>query len=305
MSVDGILNIDKPAGKTSLEMVNLVRRLSGQRRVGHAGTLDPGATGVLPLCLGQATRIIPFLLDAPKTYRAEIELGVSTDTYDADGHVTQRVDPSFVTREQVEGVLPSFRGPILQKPPMYSAVKHQGRRLYDLARAGIEVERKLRRAEIFRLEIIDWHPPLFTIEVECGKGTYLRSLVHDLGRSLGCGSYLRKLVRLRSGIFNIKDSITPSQLEDSFGHGYWQDLLYPMDVVLEHWTAAIVGKEGEQAIRNGRPLALGEEEGRDRAHCRAYSLDGRFLAVLRFLPEKGLWQPEKVFSGDQNSFKNT
>ena len=299
MSIDGILNIDKPAGSTSLEIVNLVRRLSRQQRVGHAGTLDPNASGVLPVCLGQATRVIPFLIDAPKTYCAEAELGTSTTTYDAEGKVTGRVDPSFVTREQVEEVLPSFLGLILQTPPMYSAVRHQGKRLYDLARAGIEVERKKRRAHIFGLRLLRWQPPFFTIEVGCGKGTYIRSLVHDLGQSLGCGSYLTNLVRLRSGPFDIGDALTISQLEDSFRHGYWQNLLYPMDAVLESWIAAIISQEKEQEIRWGRPLTLGGEEGSDKGRCRAYSLDGRFLAVLRFITERGLWQPEKVFSGDK------
>lgn len=294
MSIDGILNINKPAGVTSLEVVDLVRRLSGQRRVGHAGTLDPGATGVLPICLGQATRVISFIVDARKTYQAQIELGVSTNTYDAEGKVTQMIDPSRITREEVEGVLQSLSGSILQKPPMYSALKHQGKRLYELARAGIEVEREERRAEVFRLEMVAWQPPLFTIEVECGKGTYIRSLAHDLGQSLGCGAHLRELVRLKSGPFDISDSLTLPQLEDSFQHNYWPDLLYPMDVVLERWVAAIVSQEKEQAISNGRPLALGE--GEDKAYCRAYSLDGRFLAVLRFIPENGLWQPQKVFS---------
>jgi tRNA pseudouridine55 synthase len=297
LSVDGILNIDKPARSTSLEIVNLVRRLSKQRRVGHAGTLDPGATGVLPVCLGQATRIIPFLVDAPKIYCAEVELGIATTTYDAEGEITSRIDPSFATKEQVDGVLSSFLGSTLQTPPMYSAVKHKGKRLYDFARAGIEVERKRRRIHIFRLQLLRWQPPFFTIEIECGKGTYIRSLAHDLGQALGCGAYLRNLARLKSGIFDIGDSLTTHQLEDAFYHGYWQSLLYPMDVVLEHWTAVIVSQEQEQDIRWGRPLVLDEEGGKDKSRCRAYSLDGRFLAVLRFTAERGLWQPEKVFSG--------
>lgn len=276
-----------------MEVVDLVRRLSGQRRVGHAGTLDPGATGVLPICLGQATRVTSFIVDARKIYQAQIELGVSTDTYDAEGKVTQRADPSHITREKVEGVLQSLSGSILQRPPMYSALKHQGKRLYELARAGIEVERQERRAEVFRLEMVAWQPPLLTIEVECGKGTYIRSLAHDLGQALGCGAHLKELIRLKSGPFDIGDSLTIPQLEDCFRHGYWPELLYPMDVLLENWVAAIVSEEKEQAIRNGRLLPLGD--GKDRAYCRAYSLDGRFLAVLRFIPENGLWQPEKVF----------
>ena len=294
MSIDGILNINKPTGITSLEVVKIVRRLSGERGVGHAGTLDPGATGVLPVCLGQATRVIPFIVEAHKIYLAEIELGVSTDTYDADGNVTQKVDPSNITREQVEGVLPSFSGSILQKPPMYSAVKHQGKRLYDLARSGIEVEREPRRADVFRLKLMDWRPPHCTIVVECGKGTYIRSLAHDIGQSLGCGAHVRELARLRSGIFDIDDSVTIPQLEASFKHNYWQDILYPLDVVLEDWMAVIVSGEKEHAIKNGQQLTLGE--GEDEDYCRAYSIDGRFLAVLHFLPEKNLWQPVKVFA---------
>lgn len=294
MSIDGILNINKPTGITSLEVVKIVRRLSGERGVGHAGTLDPSATGVLPVCLGQATRVIPFIVEAHKIYLAEIELGVSTDTYDADGNVTQKVDPSNITREQVEGVLPSFSGSILQKPPMYSAVKYQGKRLYDLARSGIEVEREPRRADVFRLKLLDWRPPHCTIVVECGKGTYIRSLAHDLGQSLGCGAHVRELARLRSGIFDIDDSVTIPQLEASFKHNYWQDILYPLDVVLEDWMAVIVSGEKEHAIKNGQQLTLGE--GEDEDYCRAYSIDGRFLAVLHFLPEKNLWHPVKVFA---------
>lgn len=294
MSVEGILNINKPAGMTSLEVVKIVKRLSGERSVGHAGTLDPGATGVLPICLGQATRVIPFIVEAHKIYLAKIELGVTTDTYDADGSITQKVDPSYITREQMEGVLPSFIGSILQKPPMYSAVKRQGKRLYDLARAGIEVEREPRRADIFRLKIMDWQHPLCTIAVECGKGTYIRSLAHDLGQSLGCGAHIVELVRLRSGLFDIDDSISIPQLEDSFQRNHWQDIIYPMDMVLEHWMAVIVSREKESAIRNGQQLALAA--GEDTDYCRAYSIDGRFLAVLRFIPEKSLWQPEKVFA---------
>jgi tRNA pseudouridine55 synthase len=296
LSVNGILNINKPARKTSLDIVTLVRRWSRQQHIGHAGTLDPEATGVLPICLGQAARVSPFIVAASKTYQAEIELGVATDTYDAEGKVTQRVDPSHITREQVEELFPSLSGTILQKPPMYSAVKHQGERLYKLARAGITVEREERKVEVYRLELLHWHPPFITIEVECGKGTYIRSLAHDLGQSLGCGAYITRLVRLSCGPFNIADSLTLPQLEDAFRHNYWQDFLYPMDMVLEHWIAAIVGKEKEHAISNGRPLTLNVSD--DKGQCRAYSLDGRFLAVLRFLPQESMWQPEKVFPGE-------
>ncbi len=298
MSVSGILNTIKPAGRTSFEMVALVRRLSGERRVGHGGTLDPAATGVLPICLGQGTRVTQFLAEARKLYRAEIELGIATDTYDASGRVTERGDAFSATREQAEKALASFLGSIKQTPPMYSAVKHEGKPLYRLARAGIEVPRKARDAEVFRLDVLDWQPPVITLEVECGKGTYIRSLAHDLGGKLGCGAHLRNLVRLRSGLFDISDGITVSQLEDAFHYGYWKELLYPIDAVLLHWMAAIVGKEGERTIETGRPLLVEQSQAVTSLpqRCRAYSLDGHIIALLRFEPESGLWQPDKVFS---------
>ncbi len=180
--MDVILNIDKPKGKTSFSIVAMVKHFSGERRVGHAGTLDPEATGVLPVCLGKSTRVIEYLVDATKTYRAQIELGITTDTYDASGKITHKSDPSNINLEQFKSVLASFSGPIEQIPPMYSAVKYQGKPLYKLARAGIQVERKSRTAQIHYIKLIDWQPPLVTVEIECGKGTYIRSLAHDIGQ---------------------------------------------------------------------------------------------------------------------------
>lgn len=292
--MDGILNIDKPQSITSYRVVALVKRLSGERRVGHAGTLDPMATGVLPVCLGQATRIVEFLADTTKSYRAEIELGVTTDTYDASGNIIQRENPSGIHREQVEAALASFRGIIQQTPPMYSAVKHQGKKLYELARAGITVERKSRPATIYSLDIVDFQPPLVTIEVECGKGTYIRSLAHDLGQVLGCGASLKSLVRRRYGPFDIENAVSVPRLEDAFRGGYWEHFVHPMDSVLSTWPAVVVDEATERAVRNGVSLALPlEPSGGNR--CRAYTADGHFLGVLRFGPEKGQWHPEKVF----------
>jgi len=308
--MDGILNINKPCGETSFSVVARVRRLSGERCVGHAGTLDPEATGVLPVCLGRGTRVIEFLTEATKAYRAQIELGVATDTYDASGKVTQRGDPSGVGREQLESTLASFCGLIQQIPPMYSAVKYGGKRLYQLARAGIEVERKSRSTRIYGLELVDWQSPVVTIEVVCGKGTYIRSLAHDLGQALGCGANLKSLVRLRYGVFDIEDAVSLPQLEDAFRYGYWQRYIYPIDIVLLQWAAMIVTDETGRLIRNGCPFVLGNYgSSRETAcpkqppitlpslesRCRVYTLDGCFLGVLRFNPERGQWQPEKVF----------
>jgi len=263
--------------------------------VGHAGTLDPEATGVLPVCLGQGTRLIEFLAEAKKIYRAEIELGIATDTYDASGKVTRRCDVSSLTKEQVETTLSSFSGFIDQTPPMYSAVKQQGIPLYRWARAGVELPRRARRVELSRLEIVNWQFPLFTVEVECSKGTYIRSLAHDLGQKLGCGAHLRNLVRLKSGPFPISDAVNISKLEDAFRQGHWAELLHPIDVAVLHLPAIIVDEESEKAVINGRLLALTQGTEVSEKICRAYARDGRFIAILRHDEGRGCWKPEKVF----------
>lgn len=299
--MDGILNINKPQGITSYGVVAVVKRLTGERRVGHAGTLDPLAVGVLPVCLGRGTRVVDFLSEGHKVYRAEIQLGSATDTYDASGRVTRRGDPSVIGRGQLESALAPFRGLIKQTPPMYSALKHRGKRLYELARAGITVERESRPIEIYRLELLDFRPPLVTLEVECGKGTYIRSLAHDLGQALGCGAHLKSLVRSRYGCFSIDDAISLFRLEVACRHGYWRQLVYSPDAALWHWPAVVVADDDERFIRNGRPLPLGAgelpQEASSRGRLRVYGQDGSFLAVMRFSSESGQWHPVKVFVG--------
>ncbi len=293
--IDGILNINKPSGETSYSLVAMVKRLSGERHVGHAGTLDPGATGVLPICLGRGTRIVEFLMETTKTYRADIELGKVTDTYDASGRVIELHDASAVSRTEVELALNAFRGTIQQTPPAFSAVKHQGRALYHWARAGIDVKPESRLAQVHSLEIIDWQPPVATIEVVCGKGTYIRSLAYDLGRELGCGAYLKSLARLRYGPFDIKDAISVYELQEACRHGYLHHFVHPVDSVLSCWSAMIVNYEREQSIKHGQSLMLSNRTGLTEGRCRAYTLDGYFLGVLRFNAEQQEWQPEKVF----------
>ncbi|MBM3156840.1 MAG: tRNA pseudouridine(55) synthase TruB [Chloroflexi bacterium] len=293
--MDGILNLDKPRSVTSFDVVALVRRLSGERRVGHAGTLDPEATGVLPVFLGQGTRLVEYLADEAKVYRAEITLGTATDTYDATGKITQSGDISSLTREQIEAAVSSFTGFIDQTPPMYSAVKHKGVPLYRLARAGVEVPRKARKVEISQLRIVDWRPPLLTLEVECSRGTYIRSLAHDLGQMLGCGAHLKSLVRLKSGPFHINDAISIPELEAAFRQNKWREFLQPIDVAVHHLPAVTVSEEDEKAILNGRPLSSAIEEGTTAKLRRAYSSDGRLIAILRYNDEAGCWKPAKVF----------
>lgn len=295
MSVDGVLNVLKPSGITSFAVVSRLRHLSGEPRVGHAGTLDPEATGVLVVCFGQGTRIVEFLAGARKSYRAEVELGVATDSYDASGKVVRISPPFSVTREQFEAVLRSFHGSVDQIPPMYSALKYKGKRLYQLARKGIEVPRKPRRVQLFRLELLEWRFPTVVIEVECSAGTYIRSLAQDIGLVLGCGAHLGKLVRLKSEPFHISDAVPLASLEEASPCGTWRRFLYSVDEVLLGWEAAILDRETESLVAKGCPVSL---EGscplsRSGDRCRAYSTDGRFLAILR--RKEDLWHPEKVF----------
>jgi len=295
VSVDGILNIHKPAGLTSFAVVSRIRRLTGERRAGHAGTLDPEATGVLVVCLGQATRIIEFLSKAGKTYRAEIELGTATDSYDATGRVVRQGDASGVTADQLTGTLERYRGVTDQIPPMHSALKHKGRRLYQLAREGKEVDREARRVEVSRLDLVQWQPPVVTIELECGAGTYIRSLANDIGETLGCGAHLRKLVRLKSQPFAIDDAVSLEVLEQACRDGCLENLLHSMDEVLLDWRAVILDRTSEALVRQGRNVVLDEAGMAGSGDwCRAYTVDGHFVAALRRTGE-GWWHPEKVF----------
>jgi tRNA pseudouridine55 synthase len=340
--MDGIFNIDKATGMTSHDVVARVRRLIGQRRVGHAGTLDPLASGVLPVLVGQATRLAEYLSESGKAYRASVRFGVVTTTYDAEGEVV-RVAPEAalaLTRERIETVLPQFLGEQEQVPPVYSAIKRDGQPLYALARAGREVTPEPRRVRIDALHIVAWAPPDLALDVECGKGTYIRSLAYDLGERLGPGAHLAALVRTRSGPFRLAQSVTLERLaaalsgasQDSRGfaghlggtevpqhmnasgltsaggpsdacalnaHGSsdsWRDLLYAPDEALLERRAAILESETETRLRTGQALCLGEAaEGSAAGELlRAYTVDGRFLGVLRWDEQESIWRPHKV-----------
>ncbi len=282
---------------TSFGVVARVRELIGEKRVGHAGTLDPNATGVLPVAIGQATRLIEFLAGSTKVYRTEIELGVTTDTYDASGNVVTRCDPSGANEEAVSTALASFIGSIQQVPPMFSALRYHGRRLYKIARAGISVERPPREAQVFRIDLLDYRNPFITVDVVCGKGTYIRSIANDLGEKLGCGACMKALTRLRVGPFDIKDSVTLDELETACRYGFEWRYVYALDTVLLHLTAAVIDWDKEDAVRKGQkvtfparmPFSPGD-------FTRAYSPDGRFIGVLRYDSEPDRWQPEKIFN---------
>lgn len=305
MDISGIFNIDKPSGRTSFQVVSLVRRLSGVRRVGHAGTLDPSATGVLVVCLGQATRLIEYMMEATKFYRAEVRLGITTDTLDATGTPMSQADPSNIDRQQVEEALTAFVGEIDQVPPMFSALKYNGEPLYRYARAQMQVERQARRVTIHRLQLLAFQPPLATIEVECGKGTYIRALAHDLGQKLGCGAHLAALARLRVGPFTLDDACSLPQLEAAFQERRWHSLLRPPDAALPSWPAVTLSEPQERAVRFGQCLAADSLEPAQAVEndqlCRAYSPRGQLVAILRYDAAALLWRPVKVFAAAEEA----
>ncbi len=297
MTIHGILNIHKPYGVTSMDVVRRIKRASRQRRVGHAGTLDPIATGVLPICIGQATRLMEHIVGGGKIYRAGIEFGASTDTYDALGETTARTDSSALTLDRIQSALPHFIGDILQVPPMYSALKRGGKRLYDLARDGIEVERPARPVVVHDITVRDWVPPLLSIDISCGKGFYVRSLAHDLGGQLGCGAHLKTLARLQSGAFSIEAAVSIDAAESAFAADDFYAILQPLDAALQDLPSVIVSPRAETLICNGAPIDA-HLPGAPEHHaqlCRAYTQDRHFIALLRLDAPAHLLRPHKVF----------
>jgi tRNA pseudouridine55 synthase len=302
-ALSGILVIDKPAGWTSHDVVGRMRRLLSERRIGHAGTLDPAATGVLPIAVGQATRVIEFLEGATKSYLAEITFGVETDSYDADGLVTAVADASAVEPTIVERALRDMLGPRHQVPPMHSAVKIGGRRLYESARQGIEVERPARPVEFFALQLVDWVPPVGTVFVDCSKGTYVRTLAHDLGRAVGPGAHLSNLVRLRAGPFALCEAWTIPEIAALVEEGRdaleasWPWIALHPDSALGHLPAVVVGDVDALALVQGRVVTDpgdGRREPLDTAQARAYDAAGRWLGVVERDSQRPAWRPYKM-----------
>lgn len=296
--LSGILNVDKPPGITSHDVVDAVRRISGQRQVGHAGTLDPMATGVLLVCLGKATRVTEYLMAGTKRYRATVVLGAVTDTYDAEGEIVSNGGRTDFSRREIETALDGFRGHSEQVPPMYSALKRDGQPLHKLARQGKTVEREPRAIEIHEITLLDLTAPALVFEMACSPGTYVRSLAHDLGQRLGSGAYLASLVRLSSGRFVLEEATSLARLEEAFRHGQEAEYLLPLDEALLDWPAIILDKERARRIVQGQAV-VGEPPtsgGSEAPLCRAYSLDGDFLAILTYHATTGQWRPKKVFA---------
>jgi tRNA pseudouridine55 synthase len=306
--LSGLLNINKPKGLTSHDVVNRVRRLAGERRVGHAGTLDPMATGVLLVCLGPATRLIEYLVTSRKQYRATIRFGLTTDTLDAEGRTTAENDASWLKEPQLREILPNFLGEIDQIPPLFSAIKKDGQPLYKRARAGEMVELSPRQVTIYALTWVAWQPPDLTLDVMCSAGTYIRSLARDLGEAAGPGAHLAELTRTASGSWQLADAVSLEQLENEAAQGdsAWQKYLHPADEAIVHLPPVTLSAPTVIDVQQGRPVQLdfpsgamhlGSASHLDKgALARAYTLDGDFLAILTLVePDVKLWQPKKVF----------
>ena len=289
--MNGFLIVDKPSGVTSFSMVSLVRRLTGVRRVGHAGTLDPLASGVLPVAVGYATRFIEYLDDALKIYAAQVRFGEATDTYDAAGTVVTRGDASDVTAAAIQRELAGFVGEIVQMPPLFSAIKVAGKPLYRYAREGADVTVAARTVYVDSAELRSYTDGIAEIEVRCGKGTYIRSIAHDLGKRLGCGAHLAALRRTSSGGFGAGDAHSTDELESLADEGRLDEAMLAADRAVERRPAAIFASGHGVDVTSGRDVSF--ETTRAADLCRAYSTEGDFLGVLRHRGA-GVWHPEKV-----------
>ena len=294
--VDGVLLIDKPVGLSSNDALTKVKRIVNAKKAGHTGTLDPFATGLLPLCFGEATKFSQDLLEADKTYMATVHLGITTTTGDTEGEVLETRDVD-VSAEQIEGALARFRGPILQVPPMYSALKRDGKAYYEYAREGITLEREARPVTIHDLTFISYDAPFLTISVSCSKGTYVRVLGEDIGAQLGCGAHLSALRRVQVGSLTTANMVT---LEELQAHENPLSLLAPVDALLSGFPPVELTPELAARFLNGQRLALGreavalpEQQGRVRVY-----LEGKLLGTA-ILQEYGVLAPERLIAARQ------
>ena len=293
--MDGVLNICKERGFTSHDVVAKLRGILHQKKIGHTGTLDPEATGVLPVCLGKGTRLCDMLADRDKTYETVLRLGIVTDTQDMTGKIL-RESPVLVTEEAVREIIHSFLGEQQQIPPMYSALKVGGRKLYELAREGIEVERKARTVVFYRLDILAVDLPLVRIRVECSKGTYIRTLCHDIGEKLGTGGCMESLVRTRVGRFRLEDSLTLAQAEELYRQGQLASRVYSVEEMFMNLEAVSGKTEGDRLLWNGNPLDLPLAEGAPaEGEVRMYDSKGTFIGIYRYQKEKERYFPVKMF----------
>jgi tRNA pseudouridine55 synthase len=290
-AISGVLVVDKPVGLTSHDVVQIIRKGTNIRRAGHTGTLDPRASGVLVILIGPAVRLSEYVSASDKRYQAIIRLGTTTDTYDADGHITSSA-PVNITETQFENTLKQFIGEIEQIPPPYSAVKVKGRKAYEMARDGEEVDLQPRKIQVYNLELLEWAPPEAVIDVYCSSGTYVRSLAHDLGKTLGCGAYLVGLRRTKSGRFTLRDAVPLRKLREAFEAGNWYQYLIPAAEALSDWPALELSVEQVEAVRHGHRVPA---EPNSTGMARGISQQGELVALLEVDLATMEWQPRKVF----------
>ena len=304
---NGVINVYKEKGYTSHDVVAKLRGILRQRKIGHTGTLDPDAEGVLPVCLGSGTKLCDMLTDRDKTYRAVLLLGKKTDTQDISGEVLEEKEVAASEKEIVQAVM-SFQGPYEQIPPMYSALKVNGKKLCDLAREGQTVERKARRITIYSIHIEKIEIPRVTMTVHCSKGTYIRTLCEDIGEKLGCHGCMESLLRTASGGFLLEDARKLSEIEALRDAGRIEEAVLPTDKALACYPAVIVKDEkGDKLLHNGNPfspaMAIGKEgkyiEDLKKTPLRVYDSSGKFVGVYQYRRGKDWFQPVKIFTGGE------
>jgi tRNA pseudouridine55 synthase len=290
--VSGVLVVDKPVGLTSHDVVQIIRRGTGIRRAGHTGTLDPRASGVLVVLVGPAVRLSEFVSASDKRYQATIRLGSRSDTYDSEGMITESEMPVEVTEDDFNEMIKGYVGEIEQVPPPYSAVKVQGKKAYEHARKGEEVELEPRMINVYSLEVLEWAPPEVVIDVYCSSGTYVRSLANDIGEELGIGAHLVGLRRTKSGRFTLRDAISLRRLRESFEAGSWAQYLIPASEALGDWPMIELDADEVEKVRHGHRLPAEPDA---KGWARAVSMQGDLVALIEVVPEDQEWQPRKVF----------
>lgn len=290
-AISGVLIVDKPVGKTSHDIVQVIRKGTGIRRIGHTGTLDPRASGVLVILIGPAVRLSEYLQSDIKRYEATIRLGSVSDTYDGDGLIESTGVDMDISEEQILEAMKKFVGEIEQIPPVYSALKINGRKAYKMAREGVDFEIPSRKVTVYSMDLIEYNPPEVAVDILCSSGTYVRSIANDLGQVLGCGAYLAGLRRTLSGHFSLRDAVSIPKLEASFEEGNWYQYLIPAAEALDGYEELIVDMDEESQIRHGRRIPA---QNTDSPYAKAVSEQGELIAILELDPETSEWKPKKV-----------
>ncbi len=290
-AISGVLIVDKPIGKTSHDIVQIIRKGTGIRRIGHTGTLDPRASGVLVILIGPAVRLSEYLQSDIKRYEATIRLGSVSDTYDGDGLIETTGADMNISEDQISEAMKKFVGEIEQTPPVYSALKIKGRKAYEMAREGIAFEIPSRKVTVYSMDLIEYNPPELSVDILCSSGTYVRSIANDLGQVLGCGAYLSGLRRTLSGHFSLRDAVSIPNLEASFEEGNWYQYLIPAAEALDGYAELVVDMDEESQIRHGRRIPA---QNTDSPYAKAVSEQGELIAILELDPETSEWKPKKV-----------